>query len=104
MKKSILIAVLIALTAALPATVKAESCAEASAETSIQQSEIRISTRNQTIRVQNAQGETVRIYNLTGVEIHKEHIDSPDKELNIKLSAGCYIVKIGDTARKVTIR
>ena len=73
-------------------------------DTSNQQTEIKISSRNGTIRVQNAEGETVRIYNIKEVEIHKEYIDSSDKLLNVTLSPGIYIIKIGDITRKVTIR
>lgn len=66
--------------------------------------EIRVSVVNgNSIRVQNALGETMEIYNITGVKIASHKIDTPDKTINPGLSRGCYIVKIGKTVRKISI-
>ena len=56
------------------------------------------------IRVTNASGQTLEIYNLTGVRVATVRIDSDDKTLNINLPKGCYMIKIGKVVRKVPLR
>lgn len=56
------------------------------------------------VRVCGAEGETLDIYNLAGVKVKSIRIDSDDKSLALSLSKGCYILKIGDVARKMSIR
>ncbi len=68
-----------------------------------QQNEVRISVSGNNVRVQNAQGATLEIYNITGVKVADFKIDSPDKTINTGLTRGCYIVKVGKVARKISI-
>lgn len=65
--------------------------------------DVRISVSGNNVRVQNAQGATLEIYNITGVKVADFKIDSPDKTINTGLTRGCYIVKVGKVARKISI-
>lgn len=83
----------------------AESPIESTGEMSVQ-NEPQITVENGCIHVQNAQGKVVYVYNLTGVEVHKETIKSADHILEIKSQNGnskIYIVKVGNIARKVNL-
>lgn len=55
-------------------------------------------------RICGANGETLNVYNLTGVKIASFRIDSSDKTVDTNLSHGCYIFKVGNIVRKVSIR
>ena len=63
-----------------------------------------ISVNGNTIRVANANGEVLEVFNLTGAKVAAIRIDSPDKTLNLNLSKGCYILKVGKVVRKISIR
>ena len=62
-----------------------------------------ITMNGHNIRVQNASGQVLEIYNVTGVRVFAAKIDTNDKSWNLNLSRGCYIVKVGETVRKVSI-
>lgn len=102
MKKSILFSLVLALTMGMPAM--AEEPAEMTSETAMQQTEPVITANGQHIRIQNAMGKQVHIYDITGVEVYCENVDSMDKTFTLNLGKGCYIVKVGRTARKITIQ
>lgn len=56
-------------------------------------------------RISNAEGQTLDIYNLAGVKIDSYRIDSEEKVVSLsKLPKGCYILKVGNVVRKVSIR
>ncbi len=65
--------------------------------------EIRITTKGTTVRIQNATGTTLEIYNITGLKIAAYKIDSNDKTITITNGKGCYILKLGKIARKISI-
>jgi len=70
----------------------------------MQMENVRISVVNgRSIRVQNAHGATLEVYNITGVKVASFKIEGGDKTINPNLSRGCYIVKIGKVARKISI-
>ena len=56
------------------------------------------------VHVSGAQGETMEIFNLTGVKVSAVLIDSADKSFSLNLPKGCYILKIGKVVRKVSIK
>ncbi len=57
------------------------------------------------VRVNGAEGQVLRIYNLTGIEVAKYRIDANDVQLNLnKLSKGYYIIKVDKVVRKISIR
>lgn len=70
-----------------------------------EQNSITISVSESTLYIKNADKKTVSIFNLTGVEVKRIFIDSPSKTIDLSnLPKGCYIIKIGNVARKVYLR
>lgn len=81
----------------------------ASAEASVliieQESQrITVSVSGSVLRVSGADGEVLHIYNVTGVRVMSIKVDGYKKSYTLNLPKGCYIVKIGKTVRKITIR
>ena len=56
------------------------------------------------LRVTNGNGQTLRVYNVTGVHVRVFNVDGMDKCYDLNLPKGCYIIKIGKTVRKISIR
>ena len=56
------------------------------------------------MRVQNAEGQKLEVYNLIGVRVSLYRIDSADKTVTLGLQRGCYILKVGKVVRKVFVR
>ncbi len=56
------------------------------------------------LRVTGASGQTLYVYNITGVRVLSVKVDGSDKSYNLNLSKGCYIVKVSKTVRKISIR
>lgn len=65
---------------------------------------IGISVNESTLHVTNAAGEALYIYNVAGVRVMSIKVDGPDKRYELNLTKGCYIVKVGKTVRKISIR
>lgn len=64
-----------------------------------------ISVNGKTLTIKNAENTTLAIYSITGEEVFNKRIDSPGTTIDLNhLKAGCYIVKIGKTARKVYLK
>lgn len=81
----------------------------ASAEASVliieQESQrITVSVSGSVLRVSGADGEVLHVYNVTGVRVMSIKVDGCEKSYTLNLPKGCYIVKIGKTVRKITIR
>ena len=57
-----------------------------------------------TLRVSRATGQTLPVYNVAVVLIKSFKIDTADKRLDLNLPKGCYIVKVGKTVRKISIK
>lgn len=103
MKKHLLIILAASICAVVPAM--AEEPTELNAEMSIlQQQEVVIVAKGKSVRVIGAQNEMLRVYDITGQEVFAAQIDEKDQAFTIELKSGCYIVKVGKTARKITIR
>ena len=66
--------------------------------------DITIVVNGNDLHVANAQGETIQIYNVAGVCVQTIKVESPDKHITLDLSKGCYIVKVGKTVRKISIK
>ena len=65
---------------------------------------ITITLTGSQLRVTQAAGQTLEIYNLAGVRVTTVRIDSDDKTLSLNLKKGCYMLKIGKFVRKISIR
>lgn len=68
------------------------------------ESVVTMSVSGQNVHVCGAEGETLDIYNVAGVKVKSIRIDSADKTIQLGLTKGCYILKIGDVVRKMSIR
>ncbi|MCD8203343.1 MAG: T9SS type A sorting domain-containing protein [Prevotella sp.] len=66
--------------------------------------EIMISVNASKLHVTGANGQTLYIYNVTGVCVMSIKVDSADRYYDLNLSRGCYIVKVGNTVRKISIK
>ena len=73
-------------------------------DTEMQQQTVTISVSESTLHVTGAQGQALYIYNVAGVRVMSIKVDGPDKRYELNLPKGCYIVKVGKTVRKISIR
>lgn len=65
---------------------------------------ISISVNASTIHVTGANGQTMYVYNVAGVRVMSVKIEGADRHYDLNLPKGCYIVKIGKTVRKISIK
>lgn len=65
---------------------------------------ITISVNGSQLHITNANGQTLEIYNLTGVRVATIKIESDDLTYNMNLPKGCYMIKVGKVVRKVSFR
>ena len=65
---------------------------------------ISISVNQSILHIVNANGQTLEIYNVLGVKVMNVKIEGNDKKYELNLPKGCYIVKIGKVARKISIK
>lgn len=66
---------------------------------------VTLTVSNNIVRISNAEGCTIYIYNIAGTLIDTIRIDSDDKTVSLsKLNKGCYILKVGTVVRKVSVR
>lgn len=66
---------------------------------------IEISAYDSCIRVKNAPvGSVLEIYSVVGIKVKEFKIKESDGEYPVNIPKGYYIIRIGDTVRKVVIR
>jgi hypothetical protein len=56
------------------------------------------------VSVNGANGMVLEVVSLTGRHVASYKIESPAMRLDLNLSKGCYILKVGKVVRKVTLR
>jgi hypothetical protein len=91
------------LALAAPATV-ATASEMAMPEMAAEQQEPVVSVSQSTVTVSGAAGQTLEVVSLTGKCLMTVRIDSPSQRIELNIAKGCYIIKVGKVARKVTIR
>jgi hypothetical protein len=101
MVKRLQMIVLSLLLVAAPVSLMAQSDRE---EVDTELSAISLSVNGSKVHVSGADGETLEVYNLTGVKVASIRIDSNDKSFSLNLQRGCYILKVGKVVRKISIR
>ena len=57
-----------------------------------------------TVTVNGAEGLVLEIISLTGRKVAQYEINSPSQRIELNLTKGCYVFKIGKVVRKVAIR
>lgn len=103
--KKILIMITAAFLLAMPMDVKAQDIQQQRTTIEQEVAPITISVNESTIHIKNAEKMVIEIYNMTGVKVVTQRIDSSDKVIELdNLPKGCYIIKIGKVARKVYLR
>ncbi len=65
---------------------------------------VTISVNQSVVRVSGANGQVMHVYNVAGVRLMTIRIEGSDKSFELNLPKGCYIVKIGKTVRKISIK
>lgn len=56
------------------------------------------------VRVIGANGQKLYVYNVAGVRIQSIKVEGADKHFDLNLPKGCYILKVGKTVRKVSVK
>lgn len=85
----------------MPQVARAEAAVEI-IENDIEQ--VGIFVQGTSLRITGAAGQTVQVYNVAGVRVMNAKVESNDKRYDLNLPKGCYIVKVGKTVRKISIR
>ncbi len=70
----------------------------------IDEQEPQLSVDGNTVNVQGASGMTLEVVSLTGRAVASYRIEGPAQRIELNLPKGCYILKVGKVARKVTVR
>lgn len=91
-----------ALLFGVPGLAKADAAIEM-IEQEVQQVSV-VLQENNTIHVTGANGQTLYIYNVAGVRVMSIKIEGSDRRVELNLPKGCYIVKVGKTVRKISIK
>ena len=100
MKVLITIVLLLAVWAGYPLEVMAQQ-----ANTDKEKDSVEISAYDNKIVVENAPaGSKLEIYSVVGIRVKEIPMKQPSGEYTVDIAKGYYIVRIGDTVRKVSIR
>ncbi len=87
----------------MPAVAHAEAMIEIVDANGIDLDGVSISIEGNVLHVSGAAGMTLQIYKITGVGVLSVTVDGDDKYYPLDLAKGCYIVKVGRMARKISI-
>lgn len=66
--------------------------------------EVSIVVEGNTVTVNGAEGLVLEVISLTGRKVAQYDINSPSQRIELSLTKGCYVFKIGKFVRKVAIR
>ena len=103
-KKLLIIATAMLLGMSVPANAAANMVTELGIAEQVEENAPTIKIQNKSVTVQDAQGMTLEIMSLTGKAIAAYKIEGPSQRSELNLAKGCYILKVGKTVRKVTLR
>ncbi len=70
----------------------------------VEQNTVSLTILGNNVRVQNALGSALEVYNILGMKVTSIKIDSPDKTVVLNLSKGWYILKVENITRKIAIK
>ena len=105
MKHLLISALATAVLGLAPAVVGATAVSSPAIEVAQQQEQpVGISYSEGVLYVSGADGQQMEVVSLTGKKVLQTKIDSPAQRIEISLPKGCYIVKIGDVVRKISVR
>lgn len=109
MKVLITIVLLLAVWAGCPLDVVAQQADTTVSRTTVSKDKepdaVEISAYDNKIVVENAPaGSKLEIYSVVGIRVKEIPMKQPSGEYTVDIAKGYYIVRIGDTVRKVSIR
>ena len=64
---------------------------------------ITLSIDGNTVTISGAQGQKLIVVSLTGRQVAEYQIESPAQLVELNLTKGCYVLKVGNVVRKVSI-
>lgn len=78
---------------------------ESPAHTQLQETaeSVKLTVSGKTVRVQHGRGQVLEVYSVTGAKVLSLRIETADQSVRLNLNRGCYILKISDVARKVSL-
>ena len=65
---------------------------------------VTISVKGNCRHIVNANGIMMYGYNVTGVRMMSIKVECSDRSIELNLPKGCYIVKVGNTVRKISVK
>ena len=101
MRKNLLIISMMAFLA-VPAVATTTMVMERGVAEMIDES-IALSVDGNAVTVTGAQGQKLIVVSLTGRQVAEYQIDSPAQRIELNLTKGCYVLKVGNVVRKVSI-
>lgn len=104
MKRLLTISLAAMMLLSLPATTMASSLIEIVEMNDFDNQGVQITINQNVLHVAGGAGQTLRVYNVTGVCVMNIIIDGADKHYDLNLGKGCYIVKVGKVVRKISIK
>ena len=102
-KRLLIFSFIAAFTLMTPQAVKAGEAEMPAVEQTINE-DVVIKVSGQTVTVSGAQGQVLEVISLTGRCVTSIKIQDPVQRIDLNVPKGCYILKIGKVARKVTVR
>lgn len=100
-RKFLIVPFVLALLVAAPSVSRADAAIEVIDN---EVKDISVSVVSSTLHVTGANGLTLHIYNVAGVRVMSIKIEGADRRYDLNLPKGCYIVKVGKTVRKISIK
>lgn len=89
----------------VPVSAGAAAMYSPAVEAALQQDqEVSISYIDGILYVNGAENQKLEVVSLTGNKVMQTRIESPAQKIELNLPKGCYIVKIGDVVRKISVR
>lgn len=79
----------------------AEMRAEADDQMGLQETTVAVAGNN--VSVTGANGLTLEVYKITGEQVVVYKIEGENKSFRLNLPKGCYILRVGKLARKISI-
>jgi hypothetical protein len=102
-KKLLIIATAISLAFAIPAQAMT-MIAEMGVAEQVEETTPTIKLDKNAVTVQGGNGMVLEVVSLTGKAVASYKIEGPAQRVELNLPKGCYILKVGKTVRKITLR
>lgn len=103
-KKTLLMAVIAFSLTAVPAMAAAPMMMEMGVAEQIEEPAPTLTVDGNIVSVGGGSGMTLEVVSLTGRAVATYKIEGPAQRIELNLPKGCYILKVGKTVRKVTVR